>query len=115
MSGYVYKEYPKSLFKIDADGHRRERIFNSAEEVEEGWTDLAGMPVPVVEKAAPELPRLYRELQADNAALRDSVKFLQDENSRLEREIERLTGVELAPDGAAPPPEPPKPKRKRKA
>ena len=72
MSGYEYKEYPKTLYRTDADGKRISRLFNAAEEVEEGWVDLAGMPVEPVAYVQVEqaMPKRYRQLEDENARLR---------------------------------------------
>jgi hypothetical protein len=120
---YEYKEYPKSLFRTDADGTRRERLFKSAEEVEPGWTDLAGLPVEPL-PLAPPMPsadavsagKRLVAMERENAALKDTLKLYEDENKALRTALDAAKA--MIPEGEAVPEAPAKaskPKRAPKA
>ena len=131
--GYVYKEYPKSLFRIDADGNRREQVFHSAEDVTPGWVDLADLPdakpdapaSPLSNKEAAAAGKRLVALERENLALKDTVKLYEDERAAMERETKALRDAldaaqalitEQGGEGVeAPPVTEPTPKKKRKA
>lgn len=102
--GYQYKEYPKSLYRIEPDGTRRERVFHSAEEVEPGWTDLAGLPVepvlPLTSSEAVAAGKRLINLERENASMRDTIKLYEDETAAKDREIAALRQALAAQDAA---------------
>jgi hypothetical protein len=132
---YVYKEFPKSMFRIDPDGSRRERVFPSADEVEPGWVDLADLadwpnakpetPAPLSNEGAVSAGKRLVQAERDNIALKDTVKLYEDETKAKNGEIKALReALEIAREMIveqggealeAPAKTETKPKRKRKA
>lgn len=118
MSRYVYQEFPKTLYRINARGELESRTFAREEDVDHGWLEHGEAMRAVVNEAvaAEPAPRRYRELQDENARLKETVKFLEDELKLARARIETLEADNArAPlDAALADLAPPPPRRKRK-
>ena len=104
----AFHEYPKTLYRWEGD-ILKSCTFASAEAVEPGWTSIDDLgpnafswltakatnadPISVASIPADGLPKLYNELLAENDALKESVKLLEDELAARERKIAGLTFI----------------------
>lgn len=107
--GYVYKEYPKTLYRWGADGAREGKTFASAEDVEAGWVELQDLGAAPAGEAKPALSdkeavaagKRLVALERENAAMKDTIKLFEDEAAAKDKEIAALREAVKAGDALA--------------
>lgn len=90
----MYHEWPKTLYRYNEAGEREGKTFNAEDAVEKGWLtyeEFAALPAPKVKAQAAPISgadaaaagKRLATAERDNAALKDSVRLLED-NAKLD-------------------------------
>ena len=84
---YVYKEYPKTLYRWGDDGAPIGETFASADDVGPGWVSFEELGPPPVVKVKPS-PTAAAAPNADTTELRAEIFRLKDSCDLLQAELE---------------------------